>query len=41
MNQVEKKILRQLLWNYTISFEDTEPVLSQAGRLNREMPCLK
>jgi hypothetical protein len=46
MNQGEKeKLLRQLLWDYTISYEDMEAVLSgekeSAGHLNQEKLFLK
>jgi hypothetical protein len=40
-----QKILRQILWDYSISYEETEAVLSgekeYAGHLNKEMLFLK
>ena len=46
MNEVERqKLLRQLLWDYSISSEDIEAVLTgekkSAGHFNREMIFLK
>jgi hypothetical protein len=46
MNEVERqKLLRQLLWDYSISSEEIEAVLTgekeSAGHFNREMIFLK